>query len=210
MAPTTSFAPLAGRLEILAVKIRADLEGRILIEQFYGIMFCMLLYGWIRVCHQMDARAATTVDEACGDVACGNVARGAGGPSAIRLAPRVRPRLVADEALATASPGIPGSRATSCPVPNIAKRPGHNHFHDRRDEWPGLGGCRKTRDFRIWRTHVLFVTISKRIGDAVAMSIARRWVSSIHQPGWLEAVEVNAPWCEATVRDRAAFSMGTA
>jgi len=157
MTSITSFAPTAARLEVLAVKIRSDLEGRILIEQIYGIMFCIMLYYVIRVCHQLDTRAEAAACEARGEVAGGDA-----GPSVIQHAPGIRPRLIvvkSFEAPATASPGMRGNSAVSVPIPNEAGRPSPNHVRHGAGEWPRLRGCRKTRGFRLGYTHAPFVAI---------------------------------------------------
>lgn len=159
MTPITSFAPTAARLEVLAVKIRSDLEGRILIEQIYGIMFCMMLYYLARVCHQLEARVEA---EAAACEARGEVAGGGAGSPAIQHAPGLRSRLIvvgASEAPATASPGMRGNSAASAPTPNEAGRHSPNHARQEAGDWPRLRGWRKMRDFRFGHTHEQFVAI---------------------------------------------------
>lgn len=96
MSATPSFAPHAKRIEALAVKIRADLEGRILIEQFYGVMFCLMLYCFVRICHQLDARA--DAEARMSQTAEERQTPAAGSSGGGQEALRVRLRLVASRA----------------------------------------------------------------------------------------------------------------
>ena len=103
MAPTTSFAPTAERLSALAEKIRADLGGRILIEQIYGVMFCIMLHCFVRICHRLDAQAGAAARVAGLDVPVGAERIGAVDGGDRRLvagpaAPRVRLYLVPSRA----------------------------------------------------------------------------------------------------------------
>lgn len=141
MEPTLSFAPLAERLEAQAVKIRSELGGRPLLDQFFGVMVCILFYGWCRICHQRDARAAAEGQAGLPRMAPRDGAEGEAhfaNPGARRSAPRVRLPVVASRVNAppvVLSPGMPGAPELGRPA--FRSEGGHGWLPKNKGFWAG-------------------------------------------------------------------------
>lgn len=162
MAPTTSFAPIAERLATRADEIRSDLDGRPMIEQIYGVMWCIMLYCFVRICHALDARAEaqlTGADEMRRAPQNGHANR----PASRQLGTPIRIRLVAsrdDGSPIAASLGMPVRAESSLPglrgaiIPTRLRGMSFNHGPPR--SWGG----KKTSVFWLTPSHVYFVALS--------------------------------------------------
>ena len=149
LSPTISFAPIAERLAAKADEIRSDLEGRPMIEQIYGVMWCIMLYCFVRICLALDAQAnsqSNGSDKMRRAPPARDIRRSAARPG---KAP-VQLRLVAsrdDDVPTMATLGMPGSGGSSYPKPREAggppRAPGGSVAHGP----PRSQGCRKTSVF---------------------------------------------------------------